>query len=134
MIKAIILLGMVFINTDMHAVTSTDVSGSLELLPHSRQVVAQGVQPQAKNWFSLSPLEKMNRVRAHHLQEIDVPKYRYGNGGIEPFYTSDSSIREELTTQLLMSWHGALYVSCILYPITYWVVHLMVSPLGEDLC
>lgn len=64
MIKAIILLGTVFINTDIHAVPSADVVGSLEPLPHSRQVVAQGVQAQAKDWFSLSPREKMNRVKA----------------------------------------------------------------------
>ena len=74
MISAIILLGTLFINTSAHAVTRVAGSSLLAQLHQSQTVAMRGNQPEDADWFSLSPLEKMNRVKAVHLPHVDLPQ------------------------------------------------------------
>lgn len=73
MIKAIILLGTFLVNTSVPALKSADVSVPWEHLNHERKMATVGNQPQATDWFSQSSLQKMNRVKVAHLQNIDLP-------------------------------------------------------------
>jgi hypothetical protein len=73
MIKAIILLGTLFINTAPLAVTSAAASDSLEQLNPSRKVATLNSPPQVTDWYSRSSLENRNRVKAVHLQSNDLP-------------------------------------------------------------